>query len=308
MAAFFDSSLADSLGTGFIREDKIDAALTRLIAGAYLSKGQYSCPGRAEARDLVWNHMDQNHRPFLHRTYDSASRLYIDRRASFALTHFGRWPVVIPVFDGYFKENGFYQVMVLFGLIAVVTIIECNRDDSGTRMDVRWTIASHRWLRFLHPLLHKRFTRLNEIQNAEDEPVRARRVELRAAGYRFKTDDPDFVNSNVIENNTIFPPADTSQPIVLGDLPDRVAVRVAAAERAFVLRRNGQSVDVWPGVCPHEGAELAACHLRDSTMACPWHGLEFPPRRLAEGGGGVTVCGARLDLADGRILVKAASI
>jgi hypothetical protein len=306
MPAFFDSVLAESLGTGIIREDKIDAALTKLIAGACLSKGQYSCPGCTEPRDLVWNHMDQNHRPVLHRTYDSASRLYIDRRASFALTHFGRWPVVIPVFDGYLKENGFYQLIVLFGLIAVVTIIECNRDDSGTGMDVRWTIASHRWLRFLHSLLHRRFTRLNEVQNAEDEPVRARRVALRAAGFRFKTDDPDFVNSNVIENNTIFPAATTAEPIVLSDRPEGGAVRVAAIDKAFVLRRNGQAVDVWPGVCPHEGAELAACHLRDSTLACPWHGLEFPPRRLAEHGGGVTVCGARLDLVEGPILVKAA--
>jgi len=205
------------------------------------------------------------------------------------------------VLDGYFKPNGFYQILVLFGLLAVVNVIECNADGNRTRMDIRWTIASHRWLRFLHPLLHRRLVRLNDVQNREDDPIRDRRVALRAMGYRFKTDDPDFVNSNVIENNTIYPAVAATESIALADLPQGQAVDVAVANRAFILRRDGQAVDVWPGVCPHEGAELKPEHLRERTVKCPWHGLEYAPRRLAEGQGGLTMCGARLELLNGRI-------
>ncbi len=36
-------------------------------------------------------------------------------------------------------------------------------------------------------------------------------------------------------------------------------------------------------------------------VKCPWHGLEYAPRRLAEGQGLLTICGARLQLANGWI-------
>jgi len=305
MSAFFDPGLIDRAGNGFIRERAIDDALRKLIPSAHISKGHYSYPSRSELRDLVWNHMDQNHRPLVHRTYSAASRIFIGEHASFSLTRFGRWPVVIPVFDCYFKDNGFYQVMVLFGLIAVVNIITCNSDGAVTRMDIDWAIASHRWLRFLHPLLNRRLAKLNEIQNREDGSIRDQRRALRAAGYRFKTDQPNFVNSNVVENNTIFPPVSVSGAVALGDLPDQRAVRVPFAERAFILRRDSHAVDVWPGVCLHEGANLDAECIVGTTLKCPWHGLEYGARRLVEGGSGIELCGARLDLAGGQVVMRA---
>jgi hypothetical protein len=306
MPVFFDPMLIEKWGVGFIREGKVDESLRKLIPGAFISKGRYSYSGQSELRDLVWNHMDQNHRPLIHRTYGEASRIFIDGHASFSLTRFRGWPIVIPVFDGYYRENGFYQVLVLFGLIAIVNIIECNAADNGTKMDISWVIASHHWLRFLHPLLSRRFVRLNEIQNREDGPIRDRRVALRTWGYRFKTDDPDFLNSNVIENNTIFPPVPAPGTVMLGDLPDQRAVRVSFAERAFIFRRDREAVEVWPGVCLHEGAELDIAHLDGAVAKCPWHGLEFAARRLVEGGHGIELCGASLDLTGGKILVRSA--
>jgi nitrite reductase/ring-hydroxylating ferredoxin subunit len=301
MPAFFDPDLIPETDSSFILESRLDDALRRLIPRAYISKGEFNFPSEAELRDLVWNHMDQNHRPFIHRTYGDAIRIHIGRHSSFSLTRFGRWPVLIPVFDGYFKPNGFYQVIVLFGLLAVVNVIECKPDLNRSRMSISWTIASHRWLRFLHGPLHRRLFRLNDVQNREDDPIRDRRVALRATGYRFKTDDPDFINSNVIENNTIYPAVAAPESIALDDLPDGQATGVSIASRAFILRRDARAVDVWPGVCPHEGAELKPEHLRMRTVKCPWHGLEYAPRRLAEGQGGLTICGARLELRNGRI-------
>src|SRR5262249_30910811 len=69
MPAFFDPTLAQTVGGGFIQEDKIDEALRQLIGRPHISKGRFSYPSQAELRDLTWNHMDQNHRPFIHRTY-----------------------------------------------------------------------------------------------------------------------------------------------------------------------------------------------------------------------------------------------
>lgn len=303
MPVFFDPMLVERSGVGFIREGKIDEALHKLIRNAHITKGHFTYPSRSELRDLVWNHMDQNHRPYIHRTYGDAVRFFVSPSASFALTRFGRWPVVIPVFDGYFRENGFYQVIVLFGLIAVVTIIECNPDGNQTKMDVAWAIASHRWLRFLHPTLHRRFVRLNDVQNREDDTMRDQRIALRAAGYQFKTDSPDFVNSNLIDNNAIFPALPSEESIPLTDLPEKHPVRIAVANRAFVLRREGSFVDVWPGICPHEGAALNVGDISNKVVKCPWHGLEFGTRRL-DAHSPVMLCGTRLDLDGDRIIVR----
>lgn len=302
--SFFDPRMVGLNGVAFLDQSKIDEALKRLLPKAHLSKGRFTYPCRAELRDLVWNHMDQNHRPYIHNTYGEAARVFIDRHASFALTRYGNWPVAIPVFDGYFRQNGFYQVMVLFGLIVVVTIIECNEDGKGgTQMDVSWTIASHRWLRFLHPILTRRIERLNDVQNREDEPLRDRRVSLRAAEYKFSTDCPDFYNSNLVANNVQFPKFTGTHTLSISALPEGQLRREQTGDRAFILRRTGQSVEVWPGVCPHEGAILDVNNVDGRMLRCPWHGLEFGPRRLGAGAGKAVICGALVELEGDRMSI-----
>jgi Rieske [2Fe-2S] domain len=299
--SFFDPTLVEKWGAAFIREDKVDEALGRLIPNVRVTKGGFTCPGYAEPRDLLWNHMDQNHRPHIHRTYGEAMRIFIGERGAFSLTRFGGWPAVIPVFDGHFKDNGLYQVMCLFGLIVIINTIECHVTDGATRMEINWAIASHRFLKFLHPMLDRRLQRLNVIQNKEDEVIRKRRVEMRAQGYRFATDDADFVNSNAMANNVVFPPLATPFSVALADLPEGKPERIDIGDRAFVVRRMNDSLDVWPGVCPHEGAVLEPGDVRGNNLKCSWHGLEYGPRRLAPGGSAIVICGARLSMSDGRL-------
>ena len=301
MRSFFDPALIERWGVAFIREDKIDEALGRLIPKVHITKGRYSCPAHAELRDLVWNHMDQNHRPSIHQTYGHAMRLHIGAKAAFSLTRFGNWPVVMPVFDGYYKDNGFYQVICLFGLIVIVNFIAASSTEQGTQMEVDWAIASHRLLRFLHRPLDRRLRRLNEVQNAEDEVIRDRRVALRANGYRFLTDQPDFVNSNVISNNVVYPPMAGSQSLSVADLREGEIRRVEVDRRAYLLRRAADGLHVWPAVCPHEGAIIEPRHVAGNGVKCPWHGLEFGMRPLRPNGNSVTVCGASLTL-DGTTL------
>ena len=302
--SFFDPALIEKWGCAFIRQDKIDEALSRLIHGVRITKGSFSCPGHAEPRDLVWNHMDQNHRPLIHRTYGEAMRAYIGERGAFSLTRFGNWPMLIPVFDGHFKENGFYQILCLFGVIVVVNIIECYDTADGTRMDISWAIASHRLLVFLHPLINRRLRRLNRVQNVEDEVIRRRRTELRALGYRFVTDEPDFMNSNARTNNVVFPRLKRPYSIVVGELEEGHTRRVEIDDRAYVVRRTKDRLEVWPGVCPHEGAALECANLDDAVIRCPWHGLAHGRRVLDPDGIEVQMCGARLSLAHDRLNIR----
>ena len=296
MRSFFDPELIERLGVAFIREDKIDEALGRLIPKVHITKGRYLCPTRAELRDLVWNHMDQNHRPFIHRTYGDAMRLHIGTEAAFSLTRLGKWPVVVPVFDGYYKANGFYQVICLFGLIVIVNFISASETEQGTQMEIDWAIASHRLLRFLHRPLDRRLHQLNKVQNAEDEVIRDQRVALRANGYRFVTDQPDFVNSNVISNNVVYPPMAGTHSVSVADLRKGEIRRVEVDRRAYLLRRTSDGLHVWPAVCPHEGAILEPQHVEGNVAKCPWHGLEFGMRPLRPGGAPITACGTSISL------------
>jgi nitrite reductase/ring-hydroxylating ferredoxin subunit len=216
--------------------------------------------------------------------------------------------VVVPVFDGYYKDNGFYQVVCLFGLIVIVNFIEAHSDGQQTYMEIDWAIASHRLLRFLHPALDRKLRRLNEVQNVEDEIVRDRRVALRADGYRFLTDNPNFVNSNAVGNNVVFPSVRMPQVVPLADLQDGEIRRVDVDRRAYLVRRAGETVQVWPAVCPHEGAAIGPEHVRGNRIKCPWHGLEFAMRPLRPGASGVTICGASVELKDVALHIGAAPV
>lgn len=308
MHSFFDPTLIERSGVAFIREDQIDKALGRLIPKVHITKGRYTHPAHAELRDLAWNHMDQNHRPFIHRTYNDAMRVHIGEEAAFSLTRFGKWPVVVPVFDGYYKDNGFYQVVCLFGLVVIVNFIAAHSAGERTYMEIDWAIASHRLLRFLHPALGRKLRRLNEVQNLEDEIVRDRRVALRANGYRFLTDNPNFVNSNAIGNNVVFPSVRIPQVVSLAGLQDGEIRRLEVDRRAYLVRRASDAVQIWPAVCPHEGAAIGPEHVRGNGIKCPWHGLEFGTRLLRPGAPGVTICGARVELKDVALHVSAAPV
>jgi hypothetical protein len=238
--------------------------------------------------------MDQNHRPYVHRTYGDAMRLHIGVESAFSLTRFGNWPLVVPVFDGYHKDNSFYQVLCLFGLFVIVIFIEACADGERRYMQIDWAIASHRLLRFLHPLLDRRLRRLNDVQNDEDEMIRNRRIALRADGYRFLTDEPDFVNANAMGNNVVYPPVTEPQTVSLAGLGVGEVRRIEAARRAFLVRRAGEGIQLWPGVCPHEGACIEPGQVRGNVVRCSWHGLEFGMRPLLPGDA-ATICDARVE-------------
>jgi hypothetical protein len=134
------------------------------------------------------------------------------------------------------------------------------------------------------------------VQNAEDEVMRDRRIALRAAGYRFLTDEPDFVNANAVGSNVVYPPVEASRVVSVADLQEGEIRRIEIERRGYLVRRSGETVHVWPGVCPHEGAVLEPGHVRANVVRCPWHGLEFGMRPLKPCSSALRLCGADLEL------------
>jgi nitrite reductase (NADH) small subunit len=73
----------------------------------------------------------------------------------------------------------------------------------------------------------------------------------------------------------------TFQPLCrLYDLPDHQGKTFAVAGKLIALFRCGDQVHAIDDMCPHMGASLAAGHVEDGIVTCPWHAWRF---RLDDG-------------------------
>ena len=245
--------------------------------------------GMSEVRDLDWNLMDQLHRPCVHRTYEEALRLATGRSFAVSLTRVGPLKLFTLVIDIQLGPGLFYQGMTLFNLIYLHSVIRSLPEGGGVK--VEFYIVSHRLFKFLHGFLHRRLLRLNEIQNAEDEPIRDQRTFLRSKGYRFETDEPNYLNSNTLTDKVIPPQLDRTYQISLKGISADGLKKVSAGPVDLLVRKNSdQNFTVWTAVCPHEGGPLESGKICNGTIVCPWHGLsqsgvEVSPGRSQNLGG-----------------------
>lgn len=232
--------------------------------------------------DMEWNHMDQLHRPFIHHTYQENIRIASGRDYALSLTRWGKWPLLILVTDMRLAPGLFYQSFVLAGLVHVHNVIALTETGDEVLLKLDWYIHSHRFLKPLHFLLDRKFHRLNARLQEEDAQVRNQRFALRKKGYSFRSDPPDYVTSNTLTNNTVYPKLPENAFIPLASAEAGRTVRMAVGEVDFLLRSDGGDYLLWPAACPHEGGELEKGTLReDCRLECPWHGLPFAPARVS---------------------------
>lgn len=234
----------------------------------------FSFPSTCGVKTLEWNHMDQEHRPFIHRTYKKAIRIATGKDFALSLTQvpFLGTRIFVQVLDLKIAPGVFYQSFTLFGIIYVHVIIRALPD----RAQVDWYLVSHPLFKILHPYLNKRINKLNYVQNLEDVPMRERREELAKDGYRFVTDEPDFINCNSNFNSVIPPKVSTQHRVPLKDLKPNELNKVAAGPIVLLVEPlENNAYRVWPNACPHEGAALAEGEKQECKIKCPWHGLTF---------------------------------
>ncbi len=124
--------------------------------------------------------------------------------------------------------------------------------------------------------------RLNRVQNAEDAPIRARRHRLRCLGYRFKSDEPDFLNSNMLTNNVVGPEINKEYYLSLDDIvSEALHVRSVGPIELLIKPHEDGEFLIWPAACPHEGGPLDHGSFVGDKIQCPWHGLTIPGLHLS---------------------------
>lgn len=168
------------------------------------------------------------------------------------------------------------------GPLALVIGATLEPLDEGSQVTTTYSVGAPRALRFLLPLA-ERFLRTNYARiHAEDEPLRARRAELRRWGYRFTGDEAGAGYARSLDlgaRNVIAPAAEATRARVEIE-GDRRDVRVGRDDhlglRVLVAREEARA-RVYPRMCMHEGASLDRCVEEGRALRCPWHGARVAP-------------------------------
>lgn len=260
----------------FIKPEDLRQSLDNFAPRMAVTHGQYvfSVPGLLE--DMEWNHMDQLHRPYIHKTYQEVARLACGKDFAISLTRWGKFPFFITVSDVRLKPGLFYQCMTIAGLVYVHFVISMQEENEIVNSKLEWYITSHKWLKFLHKPLHKKFLALNIRLQDEDNQIREQRYSLRKQGYQFSLEPIDYYNSNDLRHHTIYPDIALNNSVDLSNLMEGERKTFIVDKLGFLIKKSGKEYLIWPQVCPHEGANLELGKECDKNrIQCPWHGLRF---------------------------------
>ena len=238
-----------------------------------------------EARDAEWNHMDQLHRPHVHKTYLNSLRLARGHAFALSFTMFkaAGIPFLVLVSDVRVREGLYYQVFTFFNILHVHIFIEMAPQGGQSTTTVQWYIVSHPIFKLMHGFISRRYRRLATVQGEQDRPILTRRTELRKKGYRFHSDKPDFVTSNTLTSGVCFPKLEGRHRISLKGLAPSTLNKVSAGPVDFLVLSNPSEggIKIWPAACPHEGGPLALGKVCNGQIECPWHGLKFACAKLS---------------------------
>lgn len=266
----------------YLSPDNLHAQLKQFTAGMAVTKGSFELTvPNCTLEDIEWNHMDQMHRPAIHNTYEKGIRIASGKDFAVSLTQWKKWPFLITVTDIFVARGLFYQSLTLAGVIFVHSIISMEEDGDNVKLKDEWYIASHKLFRFLHRPLNKKLYSLNVRLQEEDEQVRQGRFALRKQGFRFQTDVPDYYNSNVLGEHTLYPKLVENAFFTIDDL-GQDPITKQAGNLQFVAKKDDEGrYHIWPAACPHEGGPLNKGKQCGAKITCPWHGLQFTSVQLS---------------------------
>lgn len=262
----------------FIPPDRILENLKKLHSGMVVTQDKHQSLVPGFINDLEWNFYDEYHRYYVHHTYDDMYKVMAGKYFSVNIVRWGNLPVFIQVANAKITDRLFYQCMTILGIICLHQIVRLTQKEEEVLIEVDWYTASHWLFRWLHRPFNKKLMKLQKKQDEEDNiEIRGRRLDLRHRGFKFTTDNPDFINSNILTNNVILPATESPLRIDLQDYLDGNIHRIDCKVVELMLKhRSNDEIEIWPAICPHEGALLKQLHLCDGIAVCPWHGRRFP--------------------------------
>ena len=250
-------------------------------------EGQYS------ASDADWNYKDVPHLHYVHELVEATIALVNDTEIATINMQKAlgmKLPLAVFNYQSSPKTQTYFTTWLFF-----VLIVETGYEEiapNHTQVRTTYSIGSSKWLRWMHPFIRRTITKNYDNLMTQDIPMRTRRGQLRSWGYSFRNPAPTPLYSfeetiDVSKSNVILPrQSPTNPPVALSlekDLPNP-SERLIGRDDHLGLRivRTGDSIALYPRLCPHEGCSLDQRKLVNNRARCHWHGRLFGPLAILD--------------------------
>lgn len=235
--------------------------------------------------DVVFNYKDLAHLKVVHNTFDIFySHIGDDVQScvvmqklfglNFPLTH------IALQLD---KNRLFFHDSFLNILLTSEVVTEAL-PDHRVRVTTTYGIGAPRFvLPLIFPILKRLLTRNYHILMEGDRPMRDRRGDLRRWGLRLPKTSYAFPETLDLRARNVFPSESVAVPeavsLVLSSIPADAPVLFGRSDHYGVqIFRRDDALEVFPRMCPHEGACLDQKSLKaERSISCCWHGRRFGP-------------------------------
>jgi nitrite reductase/ring-hydroxylating ferredoxin subunit len=307
------TSVEQPRGHSFPFEARTQDEIMAMLRAEGVTFRTFDCVNEGDyaPEDAAWNYMDIPHLTYVHKQVDGVLTLAADQLTGsifFQKIPFFRLPLTVLIYQT--KPNAItYYTSFSFFLVVIETTWEAI-GKVRTRVTTRYAVGWTSWLAGLaYPLIKRLLVRNYGILMSEDLPMRFQRGALRKRGYDFRMSGPvpSFIESRkIMQQNVVVPeqnviaPADAPRwdDVALGfaDLtPGSVRLVGAPDHLGLAVTRVGDAVQVFPRLCPHEGAGLddaarqcagkvhgpaagqTGSLAESCVVQCPWHGRKFRP-------------------------------
>jgi len=256
-------------------------------AGFGFSEFQLVSEGHYETYDADWNYKDIPHLNALHKlvnSYPSSIDDHIVTSVNLQSVLGFVLPMIVVNYHSGKNRQTYYT-----SFLNLMLIVETEWTSLGvneTRVTTRYAIGSRWYLKFLHPIVRRLITKNYRQLMSEDLPMRERRGRLRDWGYAYRTDGPVHsfeITLHILEENMVTkaelepPPALHLSPAELDAARAGDVFTTRSDHWGLRLRIEGGRLQVFPRMCPHEGACLDTEPVDSATLKCPWHGRLLRP-------------------------------
>lgn len=257
--------------------------------GYHICTFSVSSTGPYALADADWNYKDVPHLNVVHTnvrallgTVDDEVITTINLQKIMGIA----WPLTLVNYASsdnaqtYFTSLGPYVLVVYTQYDAL--------GPNETKVTTTYNVAATGIMRFAFPFIRRTLTKNYRQLMLEDLPMRDRRGQLRARGFRFRSDGRNRTfpeTMNVLVDNVVAPERNSvrTEAVRLDELALRGEVFVGPDDdRGVRLVKQNDEVLVMPRFCGHEGAGLDCAQVKNGRLSCPWHGKTIVPlARLA---------------------------
>jgi len=261
-----------------LTQDAAVAAFER--QGLRFKRVTVSVEGDYRVDDADWNVKDLVHLNHVHRWANDVSGLIEkDLRSSVNLQRVLGIPFPVVLTHYQTAPDRQTHFFTAFGWVVVSELHLEQVSPGRTRVTTTYAVGGNRFWMLLFPVMAWLIKRNFRELMVEDVPMRERRGLLRTWGYTFRGDgEPaDFRASLAIERDNVVIPGDPAAVPVPETVPvpeeaDGWTLLGRTDHLGLRLRRRGDRLEVYPRLCPHEGAALDDAPVEDGCLTCPWHG------------------------------------